>query len=45
MPGFLDKFKDSGLDQFVQKPGRLWRRYAYGLVKFSWLPLRTLIGG
>ena len=29
----------------VQEPGRLWRRYAYGLVKFSWLSLRALFGG
>lgn len=28
-----------------QEPGRLWRRYAYGLVKFSWLSLRMLLGG
>jgi exopolysaccharide biosynthesis WecB/TagA/CpsF family protein len=29
----------------VQEPGRLWRRYAYGLVKFSWLSLRAMAGG
>ena len=28
-----------------QEPGRLWRRYAYGLVKFSWLSVRALFGG
>ena len=28
-----------------QEPGRLWRRYAYGLVKFAWLSLRALAGG
>ena len=28
-----------------QEPGRLWRRYAYGLVKFSWLALRMMTGG
>lgn len=27
-----------------QEPGRLWRRYAYGLVKFSWLSLLSLCG-
>ena len=31
--------------RIVQEPGRLWRRYAYGLVKFSWLSLRALLGG
>ena len=38
----------SGLEwiyRIVQEPGRLWRRYAYGLVKFSWLSLRALLGG
>ena len=27
-----------------QEPRRLWKRYAYGLVKFSWLSLRMLFG-
>ena len=31
--------------RILQEPGRLWRRYAYGLFKFSWLSLRTLLGG
>jgi len=31
--------------RIIQEPGRLWRRYAYGLVKFSWLSLRALLGG
>ena len=31
--------------RILQEPGRLWRRYAYGLVKFSWLSFRTLLGG
>ena len=38
----------SGLEwiyRIIQEPGRLWRRYAYGLVKFSWLSFRSLIGG
>lgn len=30
--------------RICQEPGRLWRRYAYGLVKFSWLALLTLCG-
>ncbi|MBR2837520.1 MAG: WecB/TagA/CpsF family glycosyltransferase [Kiritimatiellae bacterium] len=38
----------SGLEwiyRIMQEPGRLWRRYAYGFVKFSWLSLRALLGG
>ena len=31
--------------RICQEPGRLWRRYAYGFVKFSWLSLRALMGG
>ena len=31
--------------RILQEPGRLWRRYAYGLLKFSWLSFRTLLGG
>ena len=38
----------SGLEwiyRIMQEPRRLWRRYVYGLVKFSWLSLQTLFGG
>ena len=31
--------------RILQEPGRLWRRYAYGLFKFSWLSFRALLGG
>ena len=31
--------------RIAEEPGRLWRRYAYGLVKFSYLALRHLLGG
>ncbi len=31
--------------RIIQEPGRLWRRYAYGLVKFGWLSLLHLLGG
>ena len=31
--------------RIIQEPGRLWKRYAYGLVKFSWLSLLHLCGG
>ncbi len=30
--------------RIIQEPGRLWRRYAYGLVKFSWLSVLQLCG-
>ncbi len=38
----------SGLEwiyRIIQEPGRLWKRYAYGLVKFSWLSLIHILGG
>ena len=38
----------SGLEwiyRIIQEPGRLWKRYAYGLAKFSWISLRALFGG
>ena len=38
----------SGLEwiyRIIQEPGRLWKRYAYGLVKFGWLSLRAMAGG
>ena len=38
----------SGLEwihRIAQEPGRLWRRYAYGMVKFSWLSIRAVCGG
>ena len=31
--------------RILQEPGRLWRRYAYGLFKFSWLSFCFLMGG
>ena len=31
--------------RIIQEPGRLWKRYAYGLVKFSWLSLIHVFGG
>ena len=37
----------SGLEwiyRIIQEPGRLWRRYAYGFVKFSWLSLLSVFG-
>ena len=38
----------SGLEwiyRIAQEPGRLWKRYAYGMVKFSWLSIRAVCGG
>ncbi|MBP5285149.1 MAG: WecB/TagA/CpsF family glycosyltransferase [Kiritimatiellae bacterium] len=38
----------SGLEwiyRIIQEPRRLWRRYAYGLVKYSWLSAIHLFGG
>ena len=29
--------------RIIQEPRRLWRRYAYGLVKYSWLSLRAVL--
>lgn len=37
----------SGLEwvyRICQEPKRLWKRYVYGLFKFSWLALRSLVG-
>ncbi|MBQ3288232.1 MAG: hypothetical protein IJH50_02335 [Kiritimatiellae bacterium] len=31
--------------RWTRRPGRLWKRYAYGLVKSSWLSIRTVCGG
>ena len=30
--------------RIAQEPGRLWKRYAYGLVKFGWLSILALCG-
>ena len=38
----------SGLEwiyRIIQEPGRLWKRYAYGIVKFSWLSILHVLGG
>ncbi len=39
--------QENGLEwifRIWQEPRRLWKRYAYGLVKFSWLAMRLLLG-
>ena len=43
-PKWVQKCGLEWVYRIVQEPGRLWRRYAYGLVKFSWLSLRSLLG-
>ncbi len=44
-PRWMQKSGLEWIYRIVQEPGRLWRRYAYGLVKFSWLSLLHLLGG
>ena len=39
-PRWMQKSGLEWIYRIMQEPGRLWRRYAYGLVKFSWLSLR-----
>jgi exopolysaccharide biosynthesis WecB/TagA/CpsF family protein len=43
-PGWMQR---SGLEwvyRVYQEPKRLWKRYVYGLFKFSWLALRSIFG-
>ena len=44
-PRWMQKCGMEWIYRIIQEPGRLWRRYAYGLFKFSWLSLRILIRG
>ena len=44
-PKWMQKCALEWVYRIIQEPGRLWRRYAYGLVKFSWLSLLHLCGG
>ena len=43
-PKWMQKSGLEWIYRIIQEPGRLWRRYAYGLVKFGWLSVRSLIG-
>ena len=43
-PAWVQKCGLEWIHRICQEPGRLWRRYAYGLVKFSWLSLLHLLG-
>ena len=44
-PKWMQRCGTEWIYRISQEPGRLWRRYAYGLVKFSWLSFRSLAGG
>ena len=44
-PRWMQKSGLEWIYRIVQEPGRLWKRYAYGLVKFSWLSLLHVLGG
>ena len=44
-PGWMQKSGLEWIYRIIQEPGRLWRRYAYGLVKFSWLSFLHICGG
>ena len=44
-PRWMQKCGLEWIYRIIQEPGRLWRRYAYGLVKFSWLSLPHFCGG
>ena len=44
-PKWVQRCGAEWIYRILQEPGRLWRRYAYGLVKFSYLSLCHLFGG
>ena len=44
-PKWMQKSGLEWIYRIIQEPGRLWRRYAYGLVKFGWLSLKAMAGG
>ena len=43
-PRWMQKCGMEWIYRIVQEPGRLWKRYAYGLIKFSWLSIRAVLG-
>ena len=43
-PRWMQKCGLEWVYRIIQEPGRLWRRYAYGLVKFTWLSLLSAFG-
>ena len=44
-PKWVQKCGVEWVYRILQEPGRLWKRYAYGLIKFSWLSLLHVFGG
>ena len=44
-PRWMQRCGLEWLYRIVQEPRRLWRRYTYGLVKYSWLSLIAVLGG
>ena len=44
-PKWVQRLCLEWVHRIIQEPGRLWKRYAYGLVKFSWLSLLHVLGG
>lgn len=43
-PGWVQRCGLEWVHRIAQEPGRLWRRYALGLVKFSWLSALAICG-
>ena len=43
-PRWMQRCGMEWIYRIIQEPRRLWRRYAYGLVKFSWLAVLQLGG-
>ena len=43
-PKWMQKGGLEWVYRIIQEPGRLWRRYAYGLGKFSWLSMLSAFG-
>ena len=44
-PRWMQRLGMEWIYRIKQEPRRLWRRYVYGLMKFSWLSLRAVFGG
>ena len=43
-PRWVQRLGLEWVHRIIQEPGRLWRRYAVGLVKFSWLSILEVCG-
>ena len=44
-PRWMQKCGLEWIYRIIQEPGRLWKRYVYGLFKYAWLSLRLLCRG